>query len=136
MVQLISKGKVAYAYVGVTTQDVTPALARRYGLGAPRGALIQAVVADAPAAKAGLRGSSKQEVFNGVPINVGGDLIVGFAGQKVERAADIARIVTDSLRPGQTVSVTVLRRRQGCARDRPRPAHRAPAQPDPLTHPV
>jgi S1-C subfamily serine protease len=113
MVQLISKGKVAYAYVGVTTQDVTPALARRYRLGAPRGALIQAVVADAPAAKAGLRGSSKQEVFNGVPINLGGDLIVGFAGQKVERAADIARIVTDSLRPGQTVSVTVLRRGKG-----------------------
>ena len=113
MVQLISKGKVAYAYVGVTTQDVTPALARRYGLGAPRGALIQAVVADAPAAQAGLRGSSKQEVFNGVPINLGGDLIVGFAGQKVERAADIARIVTDSLSPGQTVSVTVLRHGKG-----------------------
>ncbi len=39
MEQLISTGKVAYAYVGVTTQDVTPALARRYKLGAPRGAL-------------------------------------------------------------------------------------------------
>ena len=48
-----------------------------------------------------------------MPINVGGDLIVGFAGHKVERAADIARIVTDSLRPGQTVSVTVLRRGKG-----------------------
>ena len=109
MLQLISTGKVAYAYVGVTTQDVTPAISRRYGLGAQRGALIQAVVADAPAARAGLRGSSNQEVFNGVPINIGGDLIVAFAGRNVERAADIARIVTDSLRPGQTVSVTVLR---------------------------
>ena len=28
----------AYAYVSVTTQDVTPALSRRYGLGARRGA--------------------------------------------------------------------------------------------------
>ena len=113
MLQLISTGKVAYAYVGVTTQDVTPAIARRYGLGAPRGALIQAVVADAPAARAGLRGSSDEVVFNGVPINIGGDLIVGFAGHKVERAADIARIVTDSLLPGQTVSVTVLRHGKG-----------------------
>ena len=33
MVQLISTGKVAYAYVGVTTQDVTPALSRRFKLG-------------------------------------------------------------------------------------------------------
>ncbi len=113
MEQLISTGKVAYAYVGVTTQDVTPAIARRFGLGAERGALIQAVVENAPAARAGLRGSANQEVFNGVPINIGGDLIVGFAGRTVERAADIARIVTDSLLPGQTVSVTVFRRGTG-----------------------
>ena len=113
MEQLISNGKVAYAYVGVTTQDVTPAISRRYGLGAPRGALIQGVVEGAPAERAGLRGSSNQEIFNGVPINIGGDLIVGFAGRKVERAADIARIVTDSLLPGQTVSVVVLRRGNG-----------------------
>ena len=51
--------------------------------------------------------------MNGVPINIGGDLIVGFAGHKVERAADIARIVTDSLLPGQTVSVSVLRGGKG-----------------------
>jgi S1-C subfamily serine protease len=113
MEQLISTGKVAYAYVGVSTQDVTPAISRRFGLAAPRGALIQEVNPGTPAARAGLRGSSHQEVFNGVPINVGGDLIVSFAGRKVERAADIARIVTDSLLPGQTVSVTVLRRGTG-----------------------
>jgi S1-C subfamily serine protease len=113
MEQLIAKGRVAYAYVGVTTQDVTPALARRYDLGAARGALIQAVVADGPAARAGLRGSTDEQVFNGVPIALGGDLIVGFAGRKVERAADIARIVTDSLLPGQTVAVTVIRRGTG-----------------------
>jgi 2-alkenal reductase len=113
MEQLISTGKVAYAYVGVSTQDVTPAISRRFGLAAPRGALIQEVNPGTPAARAGLRGSSNQQVFNGVPINVGGDLIVAFAGRKVERAADIARIVTDSLLPGQTVSVTVLRRGKG-----------------------
>jgi 2-alkenal reductase len=113
MEQLISTGHVAYAYVGVTTQDVTPALSRRYKLGALRGALIQGVVADAPAARAGLRGSNKEKEFNGVPIALGGDLIVGFAGRRVERAADIARIVTDSLLPGQTVSVTVIRRGTG-----------------------
>ncbi|MGH3072926.1 MAG: S1C family serine protease [Gaiellaceae bacterium] len=113
MEQLISTGRVAYAYVGVMTQDVTPALARRYELDAPRGALIQDVVANTPAARAGLRASSDRKVFNGVPIAIGGDLIVGFAGQKVDRATDIARIVTDSLRPGQTIRVTVLRGGKG-----------------------
>lgn len=109
MEQLIANGKVAYPYVGVATQDVTPALARRYDLGAERGALIQSVVDDAPADRGGLRGGTRQVVFNGVTIDLGGDLIVGFAGKKVERAADIARIVTESLRPGDVVPVTVVR---------------------------
>ena len=109
MEQLISTGKVAYAYVGVRTQDVTPALARRFELGAPRGALIQSVVEDAPAGRAGLRGATGEKDFNGISIGLGGDLIVAFAGKPVKRAADVARIVTDSLHPGDTVSVTVLR---------------------------
>jgi len=113
MEQLISTGKVAYAYVGVRTQDVTPALARRFELGAPRGALIQSVVEDAPAGRAGLRGSTGDKDFNGISIGLGGDLIVAFAGKPVERAADVARIVTDSLHPGDTVSVTVLRGGKG-----------------------
>ena len=109
MEQLIATGRVAYAYVGITTQDVTPSLARRYGLASPRGALIQSVVRGGPAERAGLNGSTRAQVFNGVPINIGGDLIVAFAGQPVKRAADVARIVTDRLLPGQTVGVTVLR---------------------------
>jgi S1-C subfamily serine protease len=113
MEQLILNGRVTYAYVGVTTQDVTPAIARRYHLGAERGALIQSVVDGAPAERAGLRGGTNDEVFNGVPINLGGDLIVAFAGRPVERAADIARIVTERLRPGETAVVTVVRKGTG-----------------------
>jgi S1-C subfamily serine protease len=113
MEQLISTGRVAYAYVGVTTQDVTPAVARRFDLGAERGALIQSVVDGAPAASAGLRGGSDVKAFNGISISLGGDLIVSFAGERVERAADIASIVTNRLRPGQTVPVTVVRRGTG-----------------------
>jgi S1-C subfamily serine protease len=109
MEQLVATGRVRYAYVGVTTQDVTPAVARRYDLGAERGALIQSVVEDGPADRAGLRGGDDEEVFNGVGIVLGGDLIVRFAGQKVERAADVARIVTERLQPGQTVTATVVK---------------------------
>jgi 2-alkenal reductase len=113
MVQLISTGKVAYAYVGVTTQDVTPALSRRYKLGAPRGALIQTVSKGAPAERAGLHGSTDLKNFNGIPISLGGDLIVAFAGKPVARAADVGRIVTENVLPGDTVAVTVLRGGKG-----------------------
>ncbi len=113
MEQLLVTGRVAYAYVGVTTQDITPAIAKQYDLDASRGALIQSVVDGAPADKAGLHGGTNDELFNGIPISLGGDLIVSFAGKRVQRAADIARIVTERFRPGDTVSVTVLRRGKG-----------------------
>ena len=109
MEQLIATGRVAYAYIGITTLDVTPAIARRYDLGAQRGALIEEVVADAPAARAGLEGAKRRVVFNGSPVSLGGDLIVSIAGRRVVRADDIARIVTERLRPGQLVPVTVVR---------------------------
>ncbi|MBA3347547.1 MAG: PDZ domain-containing protein, partial [Actinobacteria bacterium] len=44
---------------------------------------------------------------------VGGDVIVAVAGQAVARADDVARIVTESLSPGQVVSVAVLRGGKG-----------------------
>ena len=113
MEQLVSTGRVAYAYIGITTQDVTPAFARRYELGAERGAIIEEAVSDSPAARAGLRGSRKEELFNGSPVPVGGDVIVAVDGQPVERADDVARIVTDRLRPGQVVEIEVLRGGKG-----------------------
>ena len=109
MEQLIERGRVAYAYIGITTVDVTPAIARRYNLRARVGALIEEVVEDAPAERAGLKGAKRREVFNGSPLSLGGDLIVALAGERVVRADDIARIVTGRLSPGQLVPVTVVR---------------------------
>ncbi|HWH06031.1 MAG TPA: trypsin-like peptidase domain-containing protein [Gaiellaceae bacterium] len=114
--QLVSTGRVAYAYVGITTRDLTPALARKYRLAAERGALIEDVVARGPAARAGIRGSTRQELFNGEPVPVGGDVIVGLAGEAVKRADDVARIVTERLRPGQTVRARILRGGKGVPR--------------------
>ena len=109
MEQLISSGRVAYAYIGITTQDVTPALAREYDLGAERGALIQQVVPGHPAQRAGLKGSTREEQFNGSTVRLGGDLIVALDGDAVESADDVVRIVSDRLRPDQLVELTVIR---------------------------
>ena len=109
MEQLISSGRVAYAYLGITTQDVTPALAREYDLGAKRGALIQQVVPGHPAQRAGLKGSTREEQFNGSTVRLGGDLIVALDGEPVESADDVVRIVSDRLRPDQLVELTVIR---------------------------
>ena len=47
--ELIARGEVVYAYVGVTTDDLWPALARRLKLSVDRGALLGGVVAGGPA---------------------------------------------------------------------------------------
>jgi S1-C subfamily serine protease len=107
--QLDRTGKVVYAYIGITTHDVTPGLARRFGLGAKRGALIAEIEPGTPAESAGLRAGSQVESYNGLSITLGGDLIVAIGTSPVRSADDVSRIVTDQLLPGQRVIFRVLR---------------------------
>ncbi len=109
MTQLIAKGRVAYAYVGIGSEDMTPTLARRYGYRLGYGALIDTVSSGTPAARAGLRGGNRQVDFNGTTSNVGGDLVVAIAGRQVRSADDLVRVVTEQLRPQQRVMFTVIR---------------------------
>jgi S1-C subfamily serine protease len=106
--QLLRTGKVSYAYVGVTTQDVTPGLAHRYHLRARHGALIARVEPGTPAARAGLRGGTRTVDFNGLRVSLGGDLIVRIGSSPVTTSEDVARIVT-RLDAGTKVPFTILR---------------------------
>ena len=109
LAELIATGRVAYAYVGITTEDVTPSLARRLGLASDRGAVIDSVRAGGAGARAGLRGGEREIEFNGTTVTSGGDLIVGIGKHEVRSAQDLVRIVTEELRPGQTVVFRILR---------------------------
>jgi 2-alkenal reductase len=107
--QLMETGKVRYAYIGVRTQDVTPGMAKAFGLGASRGALVTRVDDGTPAADAGLRGGTRTEVYNGIDVTLGGDLIVAIGKTPVRSTDDISRVVATELSPGQRVTFTVLR---------------------------
>ena len=106
--QLIATGQVVYAYLGVTTETLTPTLARHLGYSASRGAIVGEVRDDSPAAKAGLQGGDERETFNGLEITQGGDVIVAADGRPVLSADDVVREVSERL-PGQTIVLTVLR---------------------------
>ena len=41
--QLLQNGVVRYAYVGITTEDLTPSIAKKFGYAARQGALIDVV---------------------------------------------------------------------------------------------
>jgi serine protease Do/serine protease DegQ len=53
--EILAHGSVVRGRIGIGGQNVTPELAKAFGLPAARGAVITQVVADSPAAKAGLK---------------------------------------------------------------------------------
>jgi S1-C subfamily serine protease len=107
--QLVSKGRVSYAYVGIETTDLTPSLARRFGYQVSRAAVISEVRGASPAARAGLRGGTEEVEFNGLTFMTGGDAIVAIDGQPVRSADDVVRIVSEQLLPGEVAIFTVMR---------------------------
>ena len=109
MRQLIATGKVSYAYAGITSEDLTPGIARRFRYPVRYGAVITSVRPDSPAARAGLRGGSDDHEFNGSTFTFGGDVVVAIGGRRVRSSADVVRAVTERLRPGQTVIFTIVR---------------------------
>jgi len=106
--QLLRTGRVSYAYIGVTTQDVTPGLARRFGFAAAHGALVARVEPGTPAARAGLRGGTRVAGYNGLQVSLGGDLIVRIGDTPIASAEDVSRAVA-KLAAGQHVGFTVFR---------------------------
>jgi S1-C subfamily serine protease len=108
MDQLIQTGRVRYAWLGVTTKTITPGTARKLGY-STSGAAVEDVVADSPAAEAGLRGGNDRRQVEGLPFVTGGDLIVAIDGRPVKSAEDVVRAITQRLVPGQRVDVTYVR---------------------------
>jgi 2-alkenal reductase len=108
MDQLIAHGSVSYAYVGVLSVDLTPSLARHFGYPVLHGAAISKVIADSPAARAGLRAGTSS-IFDAVDFPKGADVIVAIDGLPVRNKEDVVRVVTNRLAPGQVATLTVYR---------------------------
>jgi serine protease Do len=78
--QLREKGRVTRGYLGVQISDLTPDLAQGLELSpSTRGALVQQVVPDAPAAKAGIEPDDVVIALNGKPVDSSGALTRGVA---------------------------------------------------------
>jgi 2-alkenal reductase len=129
MRELLRDGKVRYAYVGIKSENLTPSVARRFGFPVERGAIVGFVEPGSPADAAGFRAALREEELNGVPVALGGDVIVAIEGIRVTSADDLVRIVTSSLEPGQVATFTVWRgerQKTIAVRLGDRPTRRAP----------
>ena len=107
--QLVRNGRVAYAYVGINAEDLTPSIAKRFGYPVQRGAVIATVVPESPGEDAGLRGGNERRMLNGFRVRLGGDVVVKIDDRDVRSADDLVRVVSERLAPGQVVRFTVLR---------------------------
>jgi len=91
--QLQKTGHVTRGLLGVSIQDLTPELARSFGLKETQGALVAKVVSGGPADKAGI---------------AIGDVITSFNGHAVTTSKDLSRIVA-ATPVGETVTVRLIR---------------------------
>ncbi|MCC6224325.1 MAG: trypsin-like peptidase domain-containing protein [Thermoleophilia bacterium] len=109
MEQLLEHGSVEYAWLGVTTQTLTPSIAAELGYREDAGAAIQEVVPRSPAERAGLRAGRETVLVEGVTFRAGGDVILAIDGSAVATTEDLIRIVAGALVPGETAELVVLR---------------------------
>jgi S1-C subfamily serine protease len=105
--QLIEKGEVQHAYVGISGTDLTPRIADVLNIDADGGAIVESVVPDSPADKAGIEAGDSQITIDGQPLKVGGDVIVAADGKPVDSMSDVIAAV-DSKQPGDELQLTLL----------------------------
>ena len=115
MEQLVATGGSQYAYVGITTEDLTPTLARAVRLpGAHAARSIDTVRPGTPGARAGLRGGTREVDVQRRHFPTGGDVIVAIDGRPVRCADDVVRVVAERLTPGQAATFRSSVAASGC----------------------
>ena len=111
---LIRQGHYDHPMLGVTTISLSLiGQAAKQQLGLPanqRGLLVQTVTGGA--AHAGVRAGSRTVLLNGVQVSADGDIIVALDSQSVATAGQLRGYIENNKRPGDTVSVSVLREGQ------------------------
>lgn len=94
--QLITQGKVDHPYMGVSYQEVDPAVASALKLDASQGVVVTQVDPSSPAAKAGLKES---------------DVILTLDANKIDLDHPLSGILLDH-KVGDTVTLTIMRSKQ------------------------
>jgi S1-C subfamily serine protease len=108
---LLTEGRVRRAYLGVEGAPVWPALARALELPIEEGILVERVMANSPAARAGIRGGDRAVRVGLSRLIIGGDVVVAIDAQPARSLLDL-NVLLNRKRPGDEVTVTVYRGRQ------------------------
>ncbi|RME10752.1 MAG: PDZ domain-containing protein [Ardenticatenia bacterium] len=106
---LIETGQFQYPYIGIQALTLTPTLAEALGTSVQHGVLVQEVIPDSPAEKAGLRGGTEEVQIPGFgAVLKGGDIIIGVDDVQVESFDDLINYL-DTKRVGDTIRLRIVR---------------------------
>jgi serine protease Do len=105
---LIETGSFQWPWMGVSGGNVTLLVQEANDLDVQQGAYISEVVANSPASRAGLRGSTGTRTIEGIQVPTGGDVVVEVDGEPI---ADFAELLDETTKrnPGDTMALTILR---------------------------
>jgi serine protease Do len=108
--QLIKYGRVLRPWLGIGDGYViTPKLTRILELPVQQGILVTDIISNSPADKAGIRGASERvRMSRQIAIDVGGDVIIEIAGQKITSGKDLRKIIRRQ-KIGDKVAITIYR---------------------------
>lgn len=81
--------KIFYGWLGVTVQDLTPDLAKYFGLSDKNGVLVAKVLENSPAQKAGMKESDAIKQFDNKPVNNVKELLSTVAKTEVGRKVKV-----------------------------------------------
>jgi len=107
---LIQDGTYVHPWLGISGTSLVPELATAMNLDASQhGALVEEVMSNSPADKAGLKASNKQVTIEGANAIVGGDVITAIDNQPVTSMDDLIAYLARSTKVDQQVTLTLLR---------------------------
>ena len=108
---LISEGRYRYPYLGISanSQVTVGDLVEELDLPVERGVMIAEVTQGQPAARAGLQGGTDELDFFGMPVDIGGDIILAIDDYELRDFDDLIAYLVRETSVGQEVVLTILR---------------------------
>ncbi len=106
--QLKSKGEVEHAFIGISGGTITSELSKALNLPVDEGVIVQSVVKDGPADKAGIEAGGTEAQINGEQVRLGGDIITEVDGEKLKSMDELVEIIQGH-KPGDELQLTILR---------------------------
>jgi len=106
---LIKDGTYTHPWLGISGTSIDSDLADTLGLPVSSGFMIQEVVKQSPAEKAGLRGYNSTKTVDGTNYKIGGDIIVGIDGIQISKIEDILNYLEDQKQVGDKITMQIIR---------------------------